>query len=56
MGADNSLETSLIWLQNLVKGDIGQELEARALKGLKITHAQKGFLRFSFIVPSSASV
>ncbi|XVF26781.1 hypothetical protein REPUB_Repub14bG0048100 [Reevesia pubescens] len=52
---DNHLQKSLTWLQDLVQGAIGQELEIRALEGLRITHAHKGFIRFNFIVPSPAS-
>ncbi|KAK6264092.1 hypothetical protein QUC31_012218 [Theobroma cacao] len=55
MQEDNSLEKSLAWLQDVVQGAIGQELETRALDGLRITHAQKGFIRCNFVVSNRAS-
>ena len=53
---DNSLQESLKWLKAMVQGAIGQELETRAVEGLRIIKATKGFIRSSFIVPSSVSV
>ncbi|XVF74561.1 hypothetical protein PTKIN_Ptkin13bG0119600 [Pterospermum kingtungense] len=52
---DTSLQEVLTWLQHLVKGGIGQELETRSLEGLCITQARKGLIRCSLIVPSLAS-
>ncbi|XWS18983.1 hypothetical protein CRYUN_Cryun32bG0091700 [Craigia yunnanensis] len=52
---DNSLQKSLTWLQDISQGTIGHGLETRALEGLCITQARKGFIRSNFIVPSLAS-
>ncbi|XVE88872.1 hypothetical protein DITRI_Ditri19aG0103600 [Diplodiscus trichospermus] len=52
---DDSLQKVLIWLQDLVRGAVGYELENRILQGLCITQARKGFIRCALIVPTQAS-
>ncbi|XP_039004465.1 uncharacterized protein LOC120131579 [Hibiscus syriacus] len=39
----------------LTKGTARLELENRAAQGLIIDHLQKGFMRFTFVIPPSAS-
>lgn len=51
-----TLEPLLEWFEALIEGTIGQELETRALQGLSITKAEKGFIRTEFTVPSVAAV
>ncbi|KAH1048057.1 hypothetical protein J1N35_038841 [Gossypium stocksii] len=50
-----TLEPLLEWFEALIEGTIGQELETRALQGLIITKAEKGFIRTEFTVPSLAA-
>ncbi|GMI93789.1 hypothetical protein like AT3G16175 [Hibiscus trionum] len=49
------VQKSLKWLADRSEGNIRQELEPLALKGLHLVHAQKGSIRCSFVVPSRAS-
>ncbi|XVE52070.1 hypothetical protein DITRI_Ditri02bG0091500 [Diplodiscus trichospermus] len=46
---------SLKWLQDVTTGAIGYELESRALRGLQVIQAQRGFIRCNFTVPTFAS-
>ncbi|XP_017640820.1 uncharacterized protein LOC108482219 isoform X2 [Gossypium arboreum] len=50
-----TLEPLLEWFEALIEGTIGQELETRALQGLIITKAEKGFIRTEFTIPSLAA-
>ncbi|KAK8664278.1 hypothetical protein V6N13_084076 [Hibiscus sabdariffa] len=52
---DDILKQLIGWFQDLIEGTIGQELETRALHGLRVTHARNGFLRSEFTVPSLAA-
>ncbi|KAG4183009.1 Acyl-coenzyme A thioesterase 13 [Gossypium arboreum] len=52
---NDSLQTSLAWLRDILQGKIGHGLDARVLQGLRVIHAEKGFMRFDFVVPKSVS-
>ncbi|MBA0557928.1 hypothetical protein Golob_014970 [Gossypium lobatum] len=56
MEGGDSLKTALAWLRGVINGKIGHGLEARVLQGLRVTHAEKGFMRFDFVVPNTVSV
>ncbi|MFQ6652973.1 hypothetical protein Gotur_024602 [Gossypium turneri] len=43
-------------LHGVINGKIGHGLETRVLQGLHVTHAQKGFMRFNFLVPNTVSL
>ncbi|XVF24958.1 hypothetical protein REPUB_Repub13aG0172400 [Reevesia pubescens] len=49
------MQRSLKWLQDVTTGAIGYEIESRTLGGLHVIHAQRGFLRCNFTVPTHAS-
>ncbi|PPD95636.1 uncharacterized protein [Gossypium hirsutum] len=55
MEGGDSLKTALAWLRGAINGKIGHGLEARVLQGLRVTHAEKGFMRFDFVVPNTVS-
>ncbi|MBA0739816.1 hypothetical protein Gogos_013047 [Gossypium gossypioides] len=55
MEGGDSLKKSLAWLHGVINGKIGHGLETRVLQGLHVTHAQKGFMRFYFLVPNAVS-
>ncbi|MBA0683924.1 hypothetical protein Goari_025548, partial [Gossypium aridum] len=55
MEGGDSLKTALAWLRGVINGKIGHGLEARVLQGLHVTHAEKGFMRFDFVVPNTVS-
>lgn len=50
------MKTALAWVRGVITGKIGHGLEARVLQGLRVTHAEKGFMRFDFVVPDAVSV
>lgn len=52
----DSVQKSLVWLHAFLHSTIGHGLEATVLQGLQITHAQKGLMRFDFVVPNAVSV
>ncbi|KAG8483379.1 hypothetical protein CXB51_023161 [Gossypium anomalum] len=52
---NDSLQTSLAWLRDILQGKIGHGLDTRVLQGLRVIHAEKGFMRFDFVVPKSVS-
>ncbi|KAH1048058.1 hypothetical protein J1N35_038842 [Gossypium stocksii] len=52
MEENGSLQKSLKWLKGLSKG---YELEALTLEGLLIVDAQKGSIRYNFVVSSRVS-
>lgn len=56
MEGGDSLKKSLAWLHGAINGKIGHELETRVLQGLHLTHAEKGFMRFDFLIPNVVSV
>ncbi|PPS06992.1 hypothetical protein GOBAR_AA13648 [Gossypium barbadense] len=55
MEGGDSLKTALAWLRGVINGKIGHGLEARVLQGLRVTHAEKDFMRFDFVVPNTVS-
>ncbi|TYH53456.1 hypothetical protein ES332_D09G101500v1 [Gossypium tomentosum] len=52
---NDSLQTSLAWLRDILQGKIGHGFDTRVLQGLRVIHAEKGFMRFDFVVPKSVS-
>ncbi|KAE8662100.1 proline-rich receptor-like protein kinase PERK1 [Hibiscus syriacus] len=52
---DDSLQTSLKWLHGVLRGKIGHGLDTRVLEGLRVVHAEKGFMRFDLVVPNGVS-
>ncbi|KAG8483375.1 hypothetical protein CXB51_023164 [Gossypium anomalum] len=55
MEGGDSLKKSLSWLHGVINGKIGHGLEAIVLQGLRVIRAEKGFMRFDFIVPNAVS-
>ncbi|MBA0712907.1 hypothetical protein Golax_011978 [Gossypium laxum] len=55
MEGGDSLKKSLTSLHGVINGKIGHGLETRVLQGLHVTHAEKGFMRFDFLVPNAIS-
>ncbi|KAA3455565.1 Thioesterase superfamily [Gossypium australe] len=55
MEGGDSLKNSLSWLHGVINGKIGHGLEAIVLQGLRVVHAEKGFMRFDFVVPNAVS-
>ncbi|KAA3455563.1 Thioesterase superfamily [Gossypium australe] len=55
MEGGDSLKNSLSWLHGVINGKIGHGLEVIALQGLRVIHAEKGFMRFDFVVPNAVS-
>ncbi|KAH1091016.1 hypothetical protein J1N35_018273 [Gossypium stocksii] len=55
MEGGDSLKKSLASLHGVINGKIGQALETRVLQGLHVTHAEKGFMRFDFLVSNAVS-
>ncbi|TYH53454.1 hypothetical protein ES332_D09G101400v1 [Gossypium tomentosum] len=53
MEGGDSLKKSLAWLHGVINGKIGHGLETRVLQGLHVTHTEKGFMRFDFLVPNA---
>ncbi|MBA0615260.1 hypothetical protein Godav_015416, partial [Gossypium davidsonii] len=56
MEGGDSLKKSLTSLHGVINGKIGHGLETRVLQGLHVTHAEKGFMRFDFVVPNAISL
>ncbi|TYI64572.1 hypothetical protein E1A91_D09G097900v1 [Gossypium mustelinum] len=56
MEGGDSLKKSLAWLHGVINGKIGHGLETRVLQGLHVTHTEKGFMRFDFLVPNAVSL
>ncbi|KAB2012467.1 hypothetical protein ES319_D09G092200v1 [Gossypium barbadense] len=52
---NDSVQKSLVWLHAVLQSKIGHGLEATVLQGLQITHAEKGLMRFDFVVPNAVS-
>ncbi|KAL0010395.1 hypothetical protein SO802_005503 [Lithocarpus litseifolius] len=53
MGGHSLVEISLKWLEGLSSGNkICKEVETITMEGLKVVHAQQGFIRCHFLVPS----
>ncbi|MFQ6668833.1 hypothetical protein Gotur_034335 [Gossypium turneri] len=52
---NDSVKKSLVWLHAVLQSKIGHGLEATVLQGLQITHAEKGLMRFDFVVPNAVS-
>ncbi|MBA0754487.1 hypothetical protein Gogos_020835, partial [Gossypium gossypioides] len=46
------LKKSLAWLHGVLQGKIGHGIETRVLQGLRVIHAEKGFMQFGFVVPN----
>ncbi|KAG4129445.1 hypothetical protein ERO13_D09G081701v2 [Gossypium hirsutum] len=55
MEGGDSLKKSLALLHGVINGKIGHGLEAIVLQGLHVIHAEKGFMRFDFVVPNIVS-
>ncbi|MBA0739814.1 hypothetical protein Gogos_013047, partial [Gossypium gossypioides] len=55
MEGGDSLKKSLALLHGVINGKIGHGLEAIVLQGLRVIHAEKGFMRFDFVVPNIVS-
>ncbi|TYJ17959.1 hypothetical protein E1A91_A09G089000v1 [Gossypium mustelinum] len=55
MEGSDSLKKSLSWLHGVINGKIGHGLEVIILQGLRVIHAEKGFMRFDFVVPNVVS-
>ncbi|XP_039005856.1 uncharacterized protein LOC120133318 [Hibiscus syriacus] len=56
MEVETLAQISREWMQEAAtKGTARVELENRAAQGLIIDHLQKGFMRFTFVIPPSAS-
>ncbi|KAK8657142.1 hypothetical protein V6N13_035398 [Hibiscus sabdariffa] len=51
----DSLQTSLAWLHDVLRGKIGHGLDTRVLEGLRVVHAEKGLMRFDLVVPDGVS-
>ncbi|MBA0767404.1 hypothetical protein Gotri_016290 [Gossypium trilobum] len=49
------LKKSLAWLHGVLQGKIGHGIETRVLQGLRVIHAEKGFMQFGFVVPNVVS-
>ncbi|MBA0754512.1 hypothetical protein Gogos_020945, partial [Gossypium gossypioides] len=46
------LKKSLAWLHGVLRGKMGHGIETRVLRGLRVIHAEKGFMQFDFLVPN----
>ncbi|TYI09848.1 hypothetical protein ES332_A09G099200v1 [Gossypium tomentosum] len=55
MEGGDSLKKSLALLHGVINAKIGHGLETRVLQGLHVTHAEKGFMRFDFLIPNAVS-
>nr|KJB35047.1 hypothetical protein B456_006G097300 [Gossypium raimondii] len=55
MEGGDSLKKSLALLHGVINGKTGHGLEAIVLQGLCVIHAEKGFMRFDFVVPNIVS-
>ncbi|MBA0739817.1 hypothetical protein Gogos_013048, partial [Gossypium gossypioides] len=55
MEGGDSLKKSLSSLHDVIDGKIGHGLETRVLQGLHVTHAERIFMRFDFLVPNAVS-
>ncbi|MBA0683923.1 hypothetical protein Goari_025547, partial [Gossypium aridum] len=49
------LKKSLAWLHGVLRGKMGHGIETRVLQGLRVIHAEKGFMQFDFVVPNIVS-
>ncbi|PPD95633.1 hypothetical protein GOBAR_DD07332 [Gossypium barbadense] len=55
MEGGDSLKKSLASLHDFINGKIGHGLETRVLQGLHVTHAERSFMRFDFLVSNAVS-